>query len=125
MTAAVRQVVLVSQATLAPNKSPEQMAMFDSDGNPATAVTFDDIPTGADVVLTGFTTGSDTAVADTDTVNAGIAKVQAKATAAKVASNVLLTGYAIAGAASAVAASDSVMAAIAKLEKRIADLETP
>jgi len=117
------QAVLVTQSVPLSNQQVMQIALFDSSGNPANGVTFDDMPLGSDIILTGFVAGTDTAVAATDNVNQAIGKVQAKATAAKVASNVLLTGYAIAGAAAAVAASDSVMAAIAKLEKRVADLE--
>src|SRR5678816_1875855 len=100
------QAVLVTQLTPSPNQQTMQIALFDSDGNPANGITFDDMPLGSDILLTGFVAGSDTAVAATDNVNQAIGKVQAKATAAKVASNVLLTGYAIAGAAAAVSASD-------------------
>lgn len=118
------QAVLVSQPVPSSNQQVMQIALFDSNGNPANGITFDDMPLGSDIVLTGFVAGSDTAVAATDNVNQAIGKVQAKAIAAKVASNVLLTGYTIGVVAlAAVSASDSVMAAIAKLEKRIADLE--
>lgn len=42
---------------------------------------------------------------------------------APTAATMLLTGYAIAGAAAAVGATDSVNVAIGKLEKRVLDLE--
>jgi hypothetical protein len=124
MSSAVQPVMVVDMATSPPNQIPARMALFDANGSPISRI-LDTVPSGADVVLTGFTAGSAAAVAATDTVNAAIAKVQARTlAAAPVGSNVLLTGYS-AGSAAAVAATDSLNAAIAKLEARIVALETP
>lgn len=107
----VRRVVFVEgSAQLPANTLAERIAIYNEDGTPITGVTFEDIPTGDDVLLTGYSAGAWSAVADTDTVNEAIAKVANF----RVGSNILLTGYS-AGAWSAVAATDTVNEAIAKV----------
>ena len=116
----VRQAVLVEGAGAASNQLTEYLALVNEDGTPIVGVTFEEVPTGADVILTGYSAGAWSAVADTDTVNQAIAKLANF----RVGSNILLTGYTIGVTAlAAVAATDTVNQAIGKLEKRVADLE--
>lgn len=115
--APVTPVIIEDMVSPTPNVIPSRMALFDTSGNPISRI-LDDVPSGAEVILTGFASGSAGAVAATDTVNEAIAKVQARTlSAAPTGANVVLTGYA-AGSAGAVAATDSVNAAVAKLEAR-------
>jgi hypothetical protein len=106
----VRQAVLVEGTGARENQLTEYLALVNEDGTPIVGVTFEDVPTGADVVLTGYVTGAWSAVSAADTVNGAIAKLANF----RVGSNILLTGYS-AGAWSAVAATDNVNEAIAKV----------
>lgn len=106
----VRQAVLVEGSGSSPNQLTERLALVNEDGTPIVGVTFEEVPTGADVVLTGYSAGAWSAVADTDTVNEAVAKVANF----RVGSNIVLTGYS-AGAWSAVADTDTVNQAIAKV----------
>jgi hypothetical protein len=110
--------VLVNQLMMPKNQAPMQIALFAEDGTPITDLADAPLQTGAQILLTGYSAGTWSAVVATDTVNEAVGKLATL----HVASNVVLTGYAI-GSAAALAATDSVMAAFAKLEKRIADLE--
>jgi hypothetical protein len=116
----VRQAVLVTDTNARPNQLTEYLALVNEDGTPIEGVTFEELPTGADVLLTGYVTGAWSAVAASDTVNAAIAKLANF----RVGSNIVLTGYTIGAVAlAAVGATDTVNQAIGKLEKRVADLE--
>jgi len=122
-TQATEQVVVVAQSSINPRQTVTRMALFESDGSPVSTL-LAEVPDGGDVVLTGYTSTSAAAVAATDTVNAGIAKLEARTLAAPpVGSNVVLTGYVLGSSTAAVAATDTLNAAISKLEKRIAALE--
>lgn len=59
----------------------ERIALFNEDGDPWTPDISAGNVTGAEVLLTGMTAGTNTAVAATDTVNQAIAKLQAQITA--------------------------------------------
>lgn len=74
-----KQATLVSQAKVDTSRQSEQLALFNADGQPVTALTYD---TGGDIVLTGYTVGANTAVLATDTVNQAMGKLQAQLTAA-------------------------------------------
>lgn len=116
----VRQAVLVEGASASPNQLTEYLTLVNEDGTPITGVSFETMPTGADIDLTGYVAGAWSAVAATDNVNEAIAKVANF----RVGSNIVLTGYAIGVTAlAAVLATDTVNEAIGKLEKRVADLE--
>ena len=122
-TQATEQVVVVAQSAINPRQTVTRMALFESDGSPVSTL-LAEVPDGGDVILTGYTSVSAAAVAATDTVNAGIAKLEARTLAAPpVGSNVVLTGYVLGSSTAAVAATDTLNAAISKLEKRIAALE--
>jgi hypothetical protein len=116
---AVEQAMFVSQSEVDPTRAVKRLALFNDDGTPAVALTFSEIPTGADVLLTGYTTSAWSAVAASDTVNQAIAKVANF----RVGSNIVLTGYAL-GANADVAASDTVNGAFGKVQKQIDDLVT-
>jgi hypothetical protein len=110
----VQQFTPVTRATPDPSIHIQEISLFDSEGNPITL-------TGTDDVLTGYTVVvGRTNVGATDTVKQAIQKVEGKANAP---GGALGTGYAIAGAASALAGTDTLLEMIAKLEKRILDLE--
>lgn len=113
------QAIFTDQAALDPTRMVKRLALFNDDGTPAVALTFEEVPTGADVLLTGYTAGAWSAVAATDSVNEAIAKVATF----RVGSNILLTGYAL-GANVDVAASDTVNGAFGKVQKQIDDLVT-
>lgn len=116
----VRQAVLVQGANPSPNQLTEYLCLVNEDGSPIGGVTFDDMPVGSDILLTGYTAGAWSAVAATDNVNQAIAKLANF----RVGSNIVLTGYTIgATPLAAVGATDTVNQAIGKLEKRVADLE--
>ena len=68
------QAVVTPQAAKDPNQGAMQLALFKVDG----AAVDLDAAVGSKVVLTGFATGTAGAVADTDTVNQAIAKLQAR-----------------------------------------------
>jgi hypothetical protein len=111
---AVEQAMFVSQGAVDPTRTVKRFALFNDDGTPAVALTFSELPTGADVLLTGYTAGAWSAVAATDSVNQAIAKVATF----RIGSNILLTGYAV-GADAVLAATDSVNAAMAKVQGQI------
>lgn len=77
----VTPMTVVDQATPTPNAMPMRVALFDSAGAPISRL-LDTVPSGAEVVLTGYSAGSAGDPLATDTVNAGLAKVAATADAA-------------------------------------------
>ena len=77
MPAAVTPVVVVDLDALPKNAAPMRMALFDESGNPV-AMLLTEVPTGADVLLTGFSAGSAAALAATDTTNEAFAKLEAR-----------------------------------------------
>lgn len=121
MTALVtKQAILVPATAMDGSRVSERLALFNDDGEPVLALTFEEIPTGADIVLTGYTAGTATDVAATDTVAEGIAKVEAKA---DVGTGVLLTGF-VTGANTTVLATDTLLEALQKLQGQIDALGT-
>lgn len=71
----VKQAVVVAQTNISSSQNAERIALFHPDG---TAVTLSAAQTGADVKLTGFTTGAAGALAATDSVNVALGKLQAR-----------------------------------------------
>ena len=70
------QAVIVAQSSLDPAMGLKRLALFSSDG---TAVNLSGTaPTGAAVLLTGFTATTADSVAPADTVNQAIAKLEAR-----------------------------------------------
>ena len=119
-----RQLILVENAVLAPNALKEQVVLLASDGTPAMGFTFDTIPTGDDVLMTGYTTVAAGNVSASDDVNHAVGKVEAKVDGLT-AGDLVLTGFVTGTDTTAVAATDNINEAIAKLQNRIAALETP
>ena len=118
----VKQAIVVAQDAPKPNQQMERIALFNEAGAAVLAVTFDETPTGEDVLLTGYVAGDPDDVEATDNVNEAIAKVEAKADTPDTGADVVLTGY-VAGSVDDVEATDTVNEAIAKLEARLAVLE--
>lgn len=117
MDAIVQQLQAVSQATVDPSIHIQPVAFFDAEGNPVSL-------TGTDDVLTGYTAVvGRTNVAATDTVKAAIQKVEGKANAP---GDAVGDGYTIGLVAEeALADTDTLLEMVAKLEKRVYDLENP
>ena len=126
----VEQAVVVSQSAMKPNQISSRLALFNEDGDPVTALTFEEVPTGDDVLLTGYAIAvAPSAVADTDTVNEGLGKVEYRLaaletsetgevdTAAEVRATAL-TGLSLADATDVVA-TDTILVAIGKLQAQI------
>lgn len=112
----VKQIV-VSQTTMDSNQISEKAALFNEAGTPVGYFTEESV-TGADVLLTGYTSGTATPVAASDTANQAIAKVEAQAAVHETGADILLTGLA-SGSAVAIAATDTVNQAMAKLQAQI------
>ena len=123
MNQQIKQVVVTEMDTPLPNQIFEKVAFFNADGTPYQLTGVD----GSEVPLTGYTiAGSAAAVADTDTVNQAVDKVEKRVelletsetgevdTEAEVRATVL-TGLSTADA-TAVTAADSVLVAIGKLQ---------
>lgn len=115
----VTPMSVVAMSTMPANGVvPMKVAFFTSTGSPISFLT-DGVVTGAEVVLTGYTTGTAGALAATDSLNAALAKLEARTLAGPpTGANVLLTGYAI-GTSAALAATDTVNQALAKIEARL------
>ena len=73
----VTQAVVVSQASVSPNQFAERIALFGEDGSPIEVAPVESM-TGADVTLTGLTSGDPDPIDATDTVNEAMAKLQAQ-----------------------------------------------
>jgi hypothetical protein len=73
-----RQAILIVQSTLKSGQTPQRIALFNEDGSPVTDLTVAPEDTGATVLLTGYVLGAASAVAETDTVNEAISKLQAQ-----------------------------------------------
>jgi len=71
-----KQAILVSEADFDHNESFERIALFDESGDLVQNL---ESISGSDVLLTGLVTGTPVAVAETDTVNEAVAKLQAEA----------------------------------------------
>jgi len=70
---AIQQAVLTSLPAPNPNTTTVRLAVFNADGSPAS------LPgSGAQMKLTGYTSGSAGNVSATDSVNAAIAKLEAR-----------------------------------------------
>lgn len=120
MDQTVTQAIVTDQAAIKSNQTVEQIALFDSDGNPVDLASLV-IQTADNTLMTGYAiAGAYTAVAPADTINEAVGKVEYLATTPY---DVVLTGYVIDGTGGALADTDTLMEAIAKLEKRVADLE--
>ena len=81
---AVTQAVVTTQSEINQSQVTERIAFFDEDGN-VVDVTGGGSATGASVVLTGYESGSSGDVAATDSVNAAIAKLEARIAALEAA----------------------------------------
>ena len=81
---AVTQAVVTTQSEINQSQVTERIAFFDEDGNPVN-VADAAAPTGASVTLTGYESGSSGDVAATDSVNAAIAKLEARIAALEAA----------------------------------------
>jgi hypothetical protein len=115
-TTVVQQVQPVSQAAIDPTIHVQPVAFFDSTGAPITLTGTDDVLTGYAVVV------GRTNVAATDTVKQAIQKVEGKA---NTPGDAVGAGYEIDATGGALADTDTLLEMIAKLEKRVADLEGP
>lgn len=75
------QGVVVAQEAVNPNQVLERVALFDEDGTP---IDLGAIPAldGDEILLTGYEAGTAAAVGATDTINEGLAKVEAVASSA-------------------------------------------
>lgn len=123
----VTKLLVVNDAPALNNQQFQQVALFDADGEPVvlpTNVTGDDVPmTGYNIAVAGA------AVADTDSVNEAVGKVEFRLaaletsetgevdTAAEVRATVL-TGLSVATATDVVD-TDSILVAIGKLQAQI------
>lgn len=78
---AVVQSVVVAQSALDPSQTVQKLALFNEDGETLEVTDLAAGVTGADIVLTGYeaVTGDD--LAATDTVNAALAKLEARVAA--------------------------------------------
>lgn len=110
----VQQLTPVTRSAPDPSVHIQPVAFFSSTGAPITLDATDDALTGY-VVTVGRSN-----VLATDTVKAAIQKVEGKANAP---GGALGTGYEIDDTGGALAATDTLLEMIAKLEKRVADLE--
>jgi len=117
-----RQLVLTDNPVIAQNGIKEPVVLLDSNGVAATGFTFDDIPTGADVVLTGYSSGADGTISSSDTVNTAVRKLDHR-THNQVASDVILTGFTTGSDVTDLSDTDNVAEALAKLQNRLAVLE--
>jgi hypothetical protein len=77
----IMQAVVIDRPAMTDGQMALQLSLFNPDGTPATVTP----QTGANVKLTGFTTGAAGAVAATDTINQAIAKLQARIVALEAA----------------------------------------
>lgn len=71
----VMKAVVDTGGHIDPSQVTMRLALFDVDGDP---IDLGDVPTGAEVKLTGFVPGAAGAVAAADSVNQAIAKLQAR-----------------------------------------------
>jgi hypothetical protein len=117
----VKQAVVVTQGAPKVNQQMEKIALFNEAGSPALALTFETLPTGDDVLLTGYVSGDVVDVESTDTVNEAIAKVEAKADTPDSGAEVILTGYVL-GSAVDIAATDTVNQALGKVQALLYNL---
>lgn len=75
----VKQAIVVPQESMnVGTRLPERVAFFNEDGTPVEFGGDASTPTGADVHLTGYTSGSAGNVAAGDSVNGAIAKLEAR-----------------------------------------------
>lgn len=125
MTQIARRLQLVDNPVVPGNAIFEPVVLLAADGTPAVGFTFESIPTGADVLLTGWASGSDGSIAATDTVNEAITKLDARTSSDPTAGDIVLTGFTAGTDTTAIAATDNVNEALAKLQNRILALETP
>lgn len=70
-----QQAVVVPQTTMRTDMTSAQISLFDQSGDP---ITFDVLPTGDDVLLTGYVDATAGDVAPTDTLNEALAKLEAR-----------------------------------------------
>lgn len=119
---AVMSAVVVAQAQIPSNTTPMRIAFFDEEGVPVVGI--DETPTGDNVPLTDYESGSADDIADTDTVNEAFAKVEARLEDLEdnTANDYLMTGY-VEGEADPISATDTILEAIAKLEARLVVVE--
>lgn len=111
----VTQGIITDAETFNANQGVERIALFDGTGRPVDLAA---LQTGEDTPLTGYEIAvAYTAIADTDTINEAIGKLEAKADSdGQDGSEVLLTGYEIDTSYTAIAATDTVNEAIGKVE---------
>lgn len=72
------QGVVSDQASMNPKQQSVRFALFKEDGSPVDLGSVGTEPTGAQVVLTGYSGQSAANVAATDTINHAIAKLEAR-----------------------------------------------
>lgn len=124
-----KQAVVVPQTVMKPGQVSEKLSLFNEAGEPVLALTFEEVPTGADVVMTGYTiAGSAAAVSSSDTANVAVGKVEKRVALLEAhdsTAELVLTGFVTGSDVTALASTDTVNAALAKLQNRIAALETP
>lgn len=126
----VKQMVVVSQDTMKSGQVANQVALFNEDGDPVLALTFEEVPTGADVDLAGYTIAvASAAVSASDSVNVATGKLEKRVltletsetgevdTEAEVRATVL-TGLSLVTATDVVA-GDSILVAIGKLQAQL------
>lgn len=75
----VETAIVVSNGEIDPSQASTQLALFTTAGAPINLDETDAVPqTGANVLLTGYTAGAADDVEATDTVNAALAKLEAR-----------------------------------------------
>lgn len=113
-TVAPQQYQAVTMATPDKNRPVLPVAFFDSQGNPISL-------TGTDDVLTGYEAEETRVdVEPTDTVREALQKIEGKA---NLPGDAVGDGYVIDDTGGALADTDTLLEMIAKLEKRVADIE--
>ena len=117
----VKQLRVIPATTPKNNQVFEHVSLFDANGNP---VTITDDQTGAEIILTGYVVAEETDdVSATDTINAGIGKVEYRLSVVEALGS-LLTSYVVAETPAVLAVTDTLVEALGKIQATLSDLDS-